>query len=113
MLLKFKQLLGSHGATEEDWTACCPRFEADSLDDFEASAGYADALFCLQEANCNNEHHYFELQAECAERCCHNATCRYPPGHRDAGELKEAYASTRYTMGGPCEPSTPPIQVTD
>ena len=45
------QLLGSR-TSDEDWKSCCPRFNANDLEAFEASSGYADALFCLKKANC-------------------------------------------------------------
>ncbi len=68
------QMLGSTAATEEDWTACCPRLDAPTLEQYEASAGYADALFCLREAACHKESAYIKLKEECEERCCHNVS---------------------------------------
>ena len=36
------------------WGACCPNLNG-TIDDFEASSAYPDALLCLKEAHCDED----------------------------------------------------------
>jgi hypothetical protein len=47
------QLLGIDENVDE-WGACCPNLNG-TIDDFEASSAYPDALLCLKEAHCDED----------------------------------------------------------
>jgi len=47
------QLLGIDENVDA-WGACCPNLNG-TIDDFEASSAYPDALLCLKEAHCDED----------------------------------------------------------